>query len=79
MSINKLVNTDIALGPWFINNMRMEHFEIVRRLLISGKEIKNEFERSNIEDTEEEISEAVKILAKQACYNGYVDELNKEG
>lgn len=34
MSINKLVNTDIALGPCYINNMRTEYFEIVRRLLI---------------------------------------------
>lgn len=43
-----------------------------------------------LEDTEEEISEAVKILAnlhyqicnggwEQACYNGYVDELNNYG
>ena len=43
-----------------------------------------------VEDTEEEISEAVKILAnlhyqicnggwEQACYNGYVDELNNYG
>ena len=47
-------------------------------------------EEGIIEDTEEENSEAVKILAnlhyqicnggwEQACYNGYVDELNNYG
>ena len=50
MSINKLVILQVSdndtthtlpQGPYYINNLRTEFFEIVRRLLIDGGEYKN--------------------------------------